>query len=223
MTSDPVLVDAHFTSSGLSSLVSVSSLFPFFYVSEFSNHAILWGVVHCKLCTSFYWHNFLHCVLWRYYQDIHSITSSCILSCFYLPWFDSKILDILRYHDVHHKWDTLSYLSSHCLLPPLWHESWDLNFVDLLRCFKGFSSYWPTASLEKRRSLTRTILSSMKFVKSINPGSLIWTFLISCTFLFRLSCKYPGIFAKIIQNPLDLVYPMDFDYHTPNSGTLLGS
>ena len=30
MTSDPVLVDAHFTCSGLSSLVSVSSLFPFF-------------------------------------------------------------------------------------------------------------------------------------------------------------------------------------------------
>ena len=29
MTSDPVLVDAHFTSSGLSSLVSMSSLFPF--------------------------------------------------------------------------------------------------------------------------------------------------------------------------------------------------
>ena len=30
MTPDPVLVDAHFTSSGLFFLVSVSSLFPFF-------------------------------------------------------------------------------------------------------------------------------------------------------------------------------------------------
>ena len=46
MTSDPVLVDAHFTSSGFSPLVSVSSLFHFPYVSEFSNHAILWGVFH---------------------------------------------------------------------------------------------------------------------------------------------------------------------------------
>ena len=105
--------------------------FLFSYVSEFSNHAILWGVIHCKLCTSFYWHNFLCCVLWRYYQDIHSITS-CIVSCFYLPWFDSKTLDILWYYDVHHKWDTLPYLSSHCLLPPSWHDS---ETYILLICF----------------------------------------------------------------------------------------
>ena len=105
--------------------------FLFSYVSEFSNHAILWCVFHCKLYTSFYWHNFLHCVLWRYYQGICSITSY-IVPCFYLPWFDSEILDILQYHDDHHKLDTLSYLCCHCFLPPLLHES---ETYALLICF----------------------------------------------------------------------------------------
>ena len=113
--------------------------FLFSYVSEFSNHAILWCVFHCKLYTSFYWHNFLHCVLWRYYQGICSITSY-IVPCFYLPWFDSEILDILQYHDDHHKLDTLPYLSCHCFLLPLLHES---ETYALLICFaiNGFSSY----------------------------------------------------------------------------------
>ena len=113
--------------------------------------------------------------------------------CFCLPWFGSKILDIFQYHDGHHKPDTLPYLSSYCLLSPLWHES------GTYCCFNGFSSYWPAISLQKRRSLTRTISSSIKFVKSINPGSLISTFLVFCTFLLHLSWKYPGIFAKIMQ------------------------
>ena len=232
MTSDPVLVDAHFT-SGLFSLVSVSSLFPFFlcfwifkpcdtvgYLPLQTFNILLLAQLYITKASTLF-------DISRYYQGIHDITFSYIVSCFCLPWFDSKIPDILRYQDGHPKLDVLPYLSSHCLLPPLWHES-ETCFADMLCCFNDFSSYWPTTSLEKRGSLTRTISSSMKFVRSINPGSHIWVFLIFFTFLFHLSYKYARVFAKIIQmtssandikwHPLD-----DSDYHTPNFGTLLGS
>ena len=64
--------------------------------------------------------------------SITSITSSYIVFWFCLPWFDSKILDILQYHDGHHKLDTLPYLSSQCLVPSLWNDS---EIYVLLICF----------------------------------------------------------------------------------------
>ena len=176
MTCDPVLVDANFTCSGSFSLVSVSSLFPFvlyFWIFKPCNtmECLSLQTLHILL-----WHNLLHWVLWKYCQGIHSMTSY-IVSCFYLWWFDSKILDFFQYHDGHHKLDTALFLFP---LFPVSFMTWvrNLCFVDLLDCFNGFSSCWSTASLEKRGLLTRAISSSMKFVKSVNLGSLIWTFLI---------------------------------------------
>ena len=52
-----------------------------------------------------------------------------------------------------------------------------------------FLSYWPTASQEINGTFTRIISSSVKFVKSSNPGSLVSVLLILNAFLFHLSCR----------------------------------
>ena len=111
-----LLNDAHFTSSGLFSFESVSLLFSLFLYLWIFKSCNTVNVFHCKYCVSFYWCNFLHCVLWKYCQNIHSITSSRTVSHFCLTLFASSIHP---YHDGHHKLDTWCYLFSQCLLPPV--------------------------------------------------------------------------------------------------------
>lgn len=121
-TSDPVLVDTHFTFYGCfikyqCLLYCLSS-----YISQSWNHAILCGVFHFKVFISFYLHDFMHCVPLKYHWDIHSKTFSYI-SCSFLLWFDPEILDIPQYHVGHYKVEILSYLWSYCFLSSLWRES----------------------------------------------------------------------------------------------------
>ena len=111
-----LLNDAHFTSSGLFSFESVSLLFSLFLYLWIFKSCNTVNVFHCKYCVSFYWCNFLHCVLWKYCQNIHSITSSRTVSHFCLTLFASSIPPN---HDGHHKLDTWCYLFSQCLLPPV--------------------------------------------------------------------------------------------------------
>ena len=111
-----LLNDAHFTSSGLFSFESVSLLFSLFLYLWIFKSCNTVNVFHCKYCVSFYWCNFLHCVLWKYCQNIHSITSSRTVSHFCLTLFASSMSP---YHDGHHKLDTWCYLFSQCLLPPV--------------------------------------------------------------------------------------------------------
>ena len=95
---------------------------------------------------------------------------------------------------------------------------WNLCFVDLSCCFNCFFSYWPTACYEKRGSLNSSTSSSMKFVRSVNCGYLIWTFLIFFTFIFYLASTL-GFFSR--SGRWHLVYLVDSDYHTPDFDTLL--
>ena len=120
MTSDPMLLDAHFL------MHSVDTYFSWFV---FLSIGVSIFFSHSKLCTSFYGHNFLRCVLWKYFQDMHSITSCCLVSCFCLPRFDSEILDILQYHDCYHKLETFPYVSPHCLFFPFQCESGNYVFL----------------------------------------------------------------------------------------------
>ena len=152
ITSDPLLADAHFTSSGLFSLVFMSSLFPFFLY--------FWIFKPCNTvgCLPSFG-NFTHScvattlgsVLWKYCQGIYSITPSYIVSS--MIWLKNTLhLSISRCSSQtgYFAWSlfplsTVSFMT--------W--VWNLCFVDLLCCFNDFPSYWPAACLEKRESLTR--------------------------------------------------------------------
>ena len=157
----------------------MSALFPFFsYFWNFkpcnTKRCLPLKTLHILLLAQI-----LYCVLWKYCQDILSITSSYMLSCFYLPWFDSEILDITQYHDSHHKLDTLPYLSSHCLLSPLWQESGTCALLIYFTVLMVSLHIDHQLFLKKKKGLlTRTSLSWMTFVRSVKPGSLIWTPLI---------------------------------------------
>ena len=172
------------TSPGLFSLVSVSlsfSPFLYFWIFRPCNTVGCSTVFHSKLCTSFYGHNFLRCVLWKYFQDMHSITSCCLVSCFCLPRFDSEILDILQYHDCYHKLETFPYVSPHCLFFPFQCESG--NYVFLIGLAVLLVSIYidqQLVGLSWMKSFTSSFTSFLvKFMKwvSFPSGSsvLFWT------------------------------------------------
>ena len=57
---------------------------------------------------------------------------------------------------------------------------WNLCFVDLSCCFNCFFSYWPTASYEKRGSLTSSISSSISLSGQLTvviSSGPCWSFL----------------------------------------------
>ena len=143
MTSGAVLVDAHFIFSGFFSLTSLSSLFPFFldfWIFKTCNTA---GCLPLQTLQILYWNNFLHCVLWKYCRGIHSITSSYIVS------LTHKYLTLFNMIMVTTSWKLCPiFLSTFSCLA--YGRVCNLCFVDLLCCFNGFFSYWPTASLKKK-------------------------------------------------------------------------